>query len=237
MNEFYLSTEFAVENTKEPINKQIYRFLKKAIIECRLLPGDPLSENEVSSKFKSKVSRQPVREALIKLAEDDFVEIQPKKTTRVARISRQDIMQGADIRMAIEGYAIAKAIANMNAKTISDLEHNLERQKAAAEQYDLHEHFRLDEEFHRTLLYTAGLDRAWTIVEQIKGTTDRVRFLSLEYELTPIISTSEAHERILNAIKKKDTRAAKQAVLDHVLATRDQMEAVIAKCKKEWFRD
>ena len=89
MNEFYLSTEFAVENTKEPINQQIYKFLKKAIIECRLQPGDPLSENEVSSKFKFRISRQPVREALIKLAENDFVVIEPKKTTKVAKISKK----------------------------------------------------------------------------------------------------------------------------------------------------
>ena len=104
MNEFYLSTEFAVENTREPINQQIYKFLKKAIIECRLQPGDPLSENEVSNKFKVRISRQPVREALIKLAENDFVVIEPKKTTKVAKISKKDILQGAEMRMAIEGY-------------------------------------------------------------------------------------------------------------------------------------
>ena len=85
MNEFYLSTEFAVENTREPINQQIYKFLKKAIIECRLQPGDPLSENEVSNKFKVRISRQPVREALIKLAENDFVVIEPKKPPKLPK--------------------------------------------------------------------------------------------------------------------------------------------------------
>ncbi len=237
MNEFYLSTEFAVENTKEPINQQIYRFLKKAIIECRLLPGDPLSENEVSSKFKTKISRQPVREALIKLAENDFVEIAPKKTTKVARISKQDIFQGADIRMALEGYSIRKIGPALNDDVLDSLEQNVARQREAAERYDLHEHFRLDDEFHRILVCTAGLDRAWRIIEGVKGTMDRVRFLSLEYALTPIIVTSEAHSRIIDCLRKRDIEAAHGAMYEHILTTRDQLQKVMAKCKPEWFRD
>lgn len=237
MNEFYLSTEFAVENTKEPINQQIYRFLKKAIIECRLLPGDPLSENEVSSKFKTKISRQPVREALIKLAENDFVEIAPKKTTKVARISKQDIFQGADIRMALEGYAIRKLGNLINDDVIKTLEQNVQRQCDATERYDLHEHFRLDDEFHKTLVCTAGLDRAWRIVEGVKGSMDRVRFLSLEYALTPITVTSEAHLQILSCLKKKDLEGAHDAMYGHIRTTRDQLQKVMVKCKSEWFRD
>ena len=45
MSDFILSTDFAIENKKEPVTVQIYRFLKQSIIECRLMPGDLLSEN------------------------------------------------------------------------------------------------------------------------------------------------------------------------------------------------
>lgn len=237
MNEFYLSTEFAVENTKEPINQQIYKFLKKAIIECRLQPGDPLSENEVSSKFKFRISRQPVREALIKLAENDFVVIEPKKTTKVAKISKKDILQGAEMRMAIEGYCIRKSCGHIDEETLEFLHQNIEKQKKAADQYDVHEHFRLDDEFHCTLIRASGLDRAWNMVEGLKASMDRVRYLSLENELTPMIITSNAHQKILEALKANDAEAAHSALYDHIGATRDQLESVIHKCKSEWFRD
>lgn len=237
MNEFYLSTEFAVENTREPINQQIYKFLKKAIIECRLQPGDPLSENEVSSKFKFRISRQPVREALIKLAENDFVVIEPKKTTKVACISKKDILQGAEMRMAIEGYCIRKSCEIMTSEILDKLHENIELQKKAAEQYDVHEHFRLDDEFHCTLIHASGLDRAWNMVEGLKASMDRIRYLSLENELTPMIITSSAHQKILDALVKRDAEAAHEALYEHILATRDQLSAVIQKCKAEWFRD
>lgn len=237
MNEFYLSTEFAVENTREPINQQIYKFLKKAIIECRLQPGDPLSENEVSSKFKFRISRQPVREALIKLAENDFVVIEPKKTTKVAKISKQDILQGAEIRMAIEGYCIRKSCGHISTEVLEQLKANIEAQRKVADSYDVHQHFRLDDEFHSMLIKAAGMDRAWTMVEGLKASMDRIRYLSLEYSLTPMIITSSAHQKILDALLRNDAEAAHTALYEHIKATRDQLESVIQKCKPEWFRD
>ena len=237
MNEFYLSTEFAVENTREPINQQIYKFLKKAIIECRLQPGDPLSENEVSNKFKVRISRQPVREALIKLAENDFVVIEPKKTTKVAKISKKDILQGAEMRMAIEGYCIRKSCDIITPEIIQKLHENIEQQKKVADQYDVHEHFRLDDEFHSTLIHASGLDRAWNMVEGLKASMDRIRYLSLEYEVTPMIVTSSAHQKILEALERKDAEAAHQALYEHISATRDQLSEVIQKCRAEWFRE
>ena len=54
-------------NISEPVNQQVYRALRRAIITCQVLPGVLLSEKEISSQFN--VSRQPVREAFIKLAE------------------------------------------------------------------------------------------------------------------------------------------------------------------------
>lgn len=237
MNEFYLSTEFVLVNNKEPINQQIYRFLKRAIIECRLMPGDPLSENAVSSKFKSKVSRQPVREALIKLAKNDFVIISPKKATRVAPINRSDILQGAEIRCAIEGYFIRKAAELIDLKTLNFLKDNIKKQEQAAKDYNIRDHFALDDEFHSTILNAAGAPKAWNMIESVKGVMDRVRFLSLENELIPMGVTSKAHEKILAALEKHNAQEAEKAMLEHVLNTRASLESTMAKCRKDWFID
>lgn len=237
MNEFYLSTEFALVNSKEPINRQIYKFLKKAIIECRLMPDDPLSENEVSSKFKYKISRQPVREALIKLAENDFVIIEPKKTTKVSRISKSDVIQGAIIRRALEGHIIRLAAPKITDADIEKLTKNVEAQSYVAEQYNLHEHFALDDEFHNTILSIAGMQKAWNIVEGVKGVMDRVRFLSLEYELTPMITTSDAHFKILEALKTRDPDLCEKAIVTHIDDTSSSLQGIIQKCKPDWFTD
>ncbi|MBK0560529.1 GntR family transcriptional regulator, partial [Klebsiella pneumoniae] len=54
-------------------NQQIYKILRQDIVRCEIKPGTLLSEKEVSERFD--VSRQPVREAFIKLAENGLIQI------------------------------------------------------------------------------------------------------------------------------------------------------------------
>ena len=66
----------------------------------RLQPGQALSETEISKQFG--VSRQPVREAFIKLAEAGLVEIRPQRGTFVVPITQRDVLQARFIREAVE---------------------------------------------------------------------------------------------------------------------------------------
>lgn len=72
-------------NPTQPVNQQIYRILRRDIVHCLIPPGTPLSEKEVSIRFD--VSRQPVREAFIKLAENGLIQIRPQRGSYVNKIS------------------------------------------------------------------------------------------------------------------------------------------------------
>lgn len=233
MSDFNFDSESLSLNSVEPINQQVYKFLKRAIIECRLMPDDSLSENEVASKFN--ISRQPVREALIKLATNDFVLIEPKKTTKVKRISKSQVLQGAVIREAIESKLIRKTAAVIDDDTLETLENNVHEQESVADDYNVHIHFNLDDEFHRIILSSPGYERAWDIVETVKGSMDRLRFLSIEFELSPISKTCRAHRRILEALKKRDPDLAEKAMADHMSDTFDSLSMVMDKCNPDWF--
>lgn len=233
MGEFYLSTD-CVLNGHEPINQQIYAFLRRSIIECRLLPDDTLSENDVASAFK--ISRQPVREALIKLAENDFVLICPKKATKVKRISKSHVLQGVFIRQTLESAVIKESIARIaNPATIAVLEELVKKQERAALNYKIHEHFALDDEFHRTIILAAGYDRVLDLIISVKGTMDRVRFLSIEHEVSPITRTCQVHAMILDAIKLQDADRAALAMHQHMKETASSLEEVIARCNPDFF--
>ena len=234
MGEFYLSTD-CVLTEGHPINQQIYGFLRRAIIECRLLPDDPLSENDVAAAFK--ISRQPVREALIKLAENDFVIICPKKATKVRRISKSHVLQGIFIRRNLESAVIAQCAGDISAATLQKLRELIERQEDAATHYRIHEHFALDDEFHSTILLSAGFDRVLDLVLAVKGAMDRVRFLSIENEVSPIGRTCTAHRRILSALQKRDPQAAAAAMAAHMQETSDSLEKVITRSNPLFFED
>lgn len=225
---------FKLDENK-PIASQVYDYLKNAIIECRYKPFDRVSENEIAALFN--ISRQPVREALIRLANNNFVTIEPKKATRVSCISKESIRQGCQIRIALEGHAVALTAEHINQSQLARLEDNLEAQKIAAIEFNLHEHFALDDVFHRMLIEMSGLNQMWDIVEGVKGTMDRVRFLSIENELTPIHTTCFFHESIIKAISEHDTAAAHKAMSDHINNTYISLQSVMDKCTRSYFID
>src|SRR5476651_2651803 len=90
-----------------PVNQQIYRTLRQDIVTCAIAPGAFLSEKEISTRFN--VSRQPVREAFIKLAEAGLIQVLPQRGTFVRKISLRRVADGRFIREALETAVVRRA--------------------------------------------------------------------------------------------------------------------------------
>src|SRR5690242_6066734 len=68
----------------------VYESLRRAIISVHLPPGEPLEELQLCKTCK--VSRTPVREALIRLASEDLVELEPNRGAKVATLQFVDVV-------------------------------------------------------------------------------------------------------------------------------------------------
>jgi len=90
-----------------PASRQAYRALRDAIISTELEPGQRLSENELAERLA--VSRTPIREALIRLRDDRFVQIVPQLGTFVTRISTAAVEDAQFIRESLECAAVRLA--------------------------------------------------------------------------------------------------------------------------------
>ncbi|RVI35555.1 GntR family transcriptional regulator, partial [Sinorhizobium meliloti] len=84
----------------EAVGPQVYRILREQIIQAELAPGARISEAEIARSLS--ISRQPVREAFIKLAEEGLVQVLPQRGTYVTRISTASVMDVRFVREAIE---------------------------------------------------------------------------------------------------------------------------------------
>ena len=93
--------------TAGPASRQVYRALRDAIISPELAPGQRLSENELAERLA--VSRTPVREALIRLRDERFVQIVPQLGTFVTRISTAAVQDAQFIRESLECAAVRLA--------------------------------------------------------------------------------------------------------------------------------
>ncbi len=225
-----MDTSFQINNN-EPVNQQIYRVLRKDIVECNIPPGKLLSEKEISVRFD--VSRQPVREAFIKLAEAGLVQILPQRGTFVMKISEQRVADARFIRQALECAIVRRAAEMVTDEQLLTLEHNLRRQELAAQNEQVREFLSLDDSFHQLLTQIANCPLAWETIESIKATMDRVRFLSLS-QVSPPPSLIQQHYLIFSALKARDPDAAEKAIREHL---QEMIYSItpIAQQNSDWF--
>src|ERR1700724_1839703 len=90
------------------LRDNVYESLRSDILTCRLAPGDDMREQELAERYA--VSRQPVREALLRLEREHLVTGQPPPGYRVNPISLSDARDLLRFRLALEPACVAEAI-------------------------------------------------------------------------------------------------------------------------------
>ncbi|MBX9455335.1 MAG: GntR family transcriptional regulator [Rhizobium sp.] len=213
----------------ETVGPQVYRILREQIIQAELLPGERLSESDVAKTLA--VSRQPVREAFIKLSEEGLVHVLPQRGTFVTKISVASVMDVRFVREAIEADVVRAVAGDHAVDTITELRRQIAEQRKVP-QHDRAGFLRLDELFHRTLAAAAGKAYAWDVIESVKAQMDRVRFLSVdEMHVGRLI---DQHEKIVDGIAAGDKAAAEEATRLHLREILSSLPE-IARSRAELF--
>ncbi|CAN1493488.1 GntR Transcriptional regulators [Rhabdaerophilaceae bacterium] len=197
----------------DPIVPQLISRLRQAIIELKLKPGQLLSEKEIALRFG--VSRQPVREAFIKMAEASLVQVLPSRGTYVSKISVKEVLNARFVREAIECAVVREAAGKIDSKALGRLSGLIEAQERAAASFDNVAFTGLDEAFHRAIADSVDCDYAVRVVEAARAQTDRVRHLSLP-EASPFLVLIEQHRDLVAALRARDAVAAEDAMRRHV---------------------
>lgn len=205
-------TVLSRQSDSASISAQVYRQLRASIIRGETTPGVALSESEIARQYST--SRQPVREAFIKLAEERLVSIQPQRGTFVVKISVADVLDARFVREAIEIAVIREAATSAPLSAIKDLRDLIERQQATGPGHNV-EFLALDEEFHRTIALSVGRAHAWRVIEGIKAQMDRIRYISID-DATPMSRLIEQHKRIVDGIEAGDPTVAAAAMRTHL---------------------
>ncbi len=212
-----------------PIGPQLYRILRERIIRADITPGTLISEAEIARTYA--LSRQPVREAFIKLTEQGLVEVRPQRGTLVRKISTAAVMDARFVREAIEADIVKMVATKADPAVVTELKKQIALQQKTEEK-DGSGFMELDERFHRTLAEAAGKTYAWGVIEDIKAQMDRVRYLSfIRFPMPKLIAQ---HETVVNAIAAGKPEMADRAMRDHL---REILSALpdIAAAQPEFF--
>ena len=197
----------------------VHRVLRERIVSLDLTPGAAVSEGDLAAELG--VSRTPVRESLILLAEEGLIHVYPQLGSFVARIDVQQVRDAQFIREAVELAALHAAAARATPADIAALRALIAAQREA----DAPTFFTLDDDFHRSLMAAAGHESAWRIVGSAKGHLDRVRRLSL-----PIPNTIERlideHTAVVDHLEAGREPAAEAALQRHLRGVFDDLDTI-----------
>lgn len=199
---------------------QVFATLHKAVVSLRLAPGSKVSETEIAKILE--VSRQPVRDAFFRLSALGFLKIRPQRATLITRISKQNVLQAAFIRTALEVACLKEAIHILTDANFAELDAILDAQNVAIKMKQKVEFHELDETFHKRLCQMAGLGYAWKIIQDHKAHMDRVRHLSLSFDSDRAYGE---HLKIMRSLRDKDIVRATQYLTTHLNRVRDVLDS------------
>jgi DNA-binding GntR family transcriptional regulator len=194
------------------IGTQLHHILRAAIIRGELLPGQAISEVEMSKKFS--ISRQPVREAFIKLSEERLIEVLPQRGTYIRKISVKGVLDARHLREIIE-VSIVREISEKKTPALVKMLRAIVSEQRKVKHGDNPSYLRLDEEFHRALALHAGREYMWRVTEGITAQMNRVRFLTFD-SATPTSQMTDEHAGIVDAIDAGDDNLAAQRMEQHL---------------------
>lgn len=192
---------------------KVYDGLIKEIVEGTLRGGDRLCDTEIAQKYG--VSRTPVREAILLLEKDGFVETIGRKGVFVKTMSLQAVKEIYFVREILEATAANLAAQLIREDDLFLLENILKQMEEVPEKGNYGEYTRLDQEFHSTIMNICGVELLTRLCTQMSLQGASILLKGEEYEKN-IPQYNAAHRLIYDKLKAHDAEGAEKAIREHI---------------------
>ncbi len=208
----------------KPLGEVVFENLRDAILTGKLAPGERLMEIQLAETLG--VSRTPVREAMKRLEQEDFIEVVPRKGTYVKMLDGKDILDVLELRYLLEGFAARCAAENMTETDIKAMQQLLNDFETAVENDDTITLIETDYKFH-DIIY--GANQNAKLKEMIRNLQEQFyRFRTIYFtEYHNYKEIVEGHRDIIAAFVSKDGERAERVVQSHI--------DVVTKSVKAWL--
>jgi DNA-binding GntR family transcriptional regulator len=189
-------------------------FLKNQILNFKLLPGVKISDKEIAQLLG--ISRSPVREALIHLAEQGLVESRYNRGFTVKAFSIKEVGDLYTLRAALENLAVQLTTKNMDEDKLQTLKDVLNSYPKILHNNDLIAFNNADQKFHELI---AVYSDNWPLSQNLKNLQGQVRLIRrYEYlRATSFQETYNEHSEILQYMSEAKSSKAQRAMSAHIL--------------------
>lgn len=188
----------------QSLKEYVLNNLTQNIVRFALKPGERLVEDEIGALLK--ISRTPIREALLDLSEKKLVDIFPRNGTFVSYINMDIVSEFIYLRQVIERDLSKLACQCVTPDDIDKLYENIAIQKYYYESKKPVKLLECDMRFHSDIYRICGKNFLNSVVNGLSIHFDRIRFLSMTKKEF-LLKISE-HEDYVRAIEAGDAQKA-----------------------------
>jgi len=209
---------------------KVYSILSKAIFRGDLKPGQRLVESKLAKLMK--VSRTPIREAIIELGQKGLVVPSPPKGVKVAPLpTMKDLTEFYDIRGVLRGLAAKKATKNITIKEITRLEENITKMEALLLGKSIKRIAKLNIEFHQIIERCCKGKELILLLDNLQKRS-RESFSVIISKRDRQKEAIQEHKAIVVALNKKDGILVEKLMKKHAENAKKALEKEIIFHKK-----
>jgi DNA-binding GntR family transcriptional regulator len=197
------------------LKDHVYDYISEQIRSKTLKPGEKINENKIVDALE--ISRTPVREALIQLSNDGYIEQIPRRGFVVKEITLERAHAIYAIIGTLEALAATECLEKQDKFDLTEMKYLAAAMDKALDLCDYDQYYQLQHRFHEAFILASGNDDLIRILENLKKT-----FIKQSYNANgaedlyqeALRRTNEEHWKILELFEAGDPEALRKFVRD-----------------------
>jgi DNA-binding GntR family transcriptional regulator len=215
----------AANSQRQQLSEDVATYVRELIISGRVRTGEFLRTEPIAEAVG--VSNTPVREGLLLLSGEGFVELVPRRGFMVSAFSRQDVRDLFWAQATLAGELAGRAAKSISARELAHLADIVAKtEEALAGDADAERIVALGHEFHRTINLAADSRRLAILLGSIVKQLPNRFYGDIEGHVN---ETRHFHPAILEALQKRRAKAASTLMRDHIMSGADELIAMLEK--------
>jgi DNA-binding GntR family transcriptional regulator len=200
-----------IREDRPQLSDEAAAYVRELIVSGQLRPGEFIRLDRLGTELSMSVT--PVRQALVTLRGEGFVQLEPRRGFQVSELREDDILDLFSVQAFVAGELAAHAAQRISDEQIGRLKGLLTDLEAAMRRGETSTGEALAHEFHEMVFEAADRPKlVWLL--QISGRYEPRRFYA---NITGWERLSmREHRTIFTALRKRDVDQARQAMAGHV---------------------
>jgi len=197
----------------------VYERLRSAILTCELKPGSQIHEQDLVQRYA--VSKSPIRDALLRLQEQQLVEVLPRKGYRIKPISISDAREMYEMRLLLEQSCLRRAIDHAPDDELK----RLDRFLTVPRNIDLPSWIAYNRNFHIAIARACGNQRMARASVEVIEQFDRLTYTGIASlgDRETLQRFVDEHGEIVRTLQDRDKRKACALAREHIESSRRRL--------------